>query len=221
MLICGHGDVVRGMADQWQDGLSPWHLTEVGDRWYGRGTADNKGYVGKRRQFGGPIARFQAIQHMLADAGADLRIFRIFTGTDKAISIPLLAERIPATRPRRRAYQETTMNRRQWLAGACAAAGTAALGSTFGRVALAAAPYPSRPIRLVVPFVAGTAPDSIARTNNDLRRAVAAETGDCVDDMRVALDSMIPLRYQAVRHRYLFAPHSPLTFALSHATKDS
>jgi len=88
VLICGHGDVVRGMADQWQDGLSPWHLTEVGDRWYGRGTADNKGYVGKRRQFGGPIARFQAIQHMLADAGADLRIFRIFTGTDKAILDP-------------------------------------------------------------------------------------------------------------------------------------
>ena len=43
VLIYGHGDVVRGMADRWQDGLSPWNLTEVGDRWYGRGTADNKG----------------------------------------------------------------------------------------------------------------------------------------------------------------------------------
>ncbi|SAK82481.1 peptidase [Caballeronia hypogeia] len=43
VLIYGHGDVVRGMADRWKDGLNPWELTEVGDRWYGRGTADNKG----------------------------------------------------------------------------------------------------------------------------------------------------------------------------------
>lgn len=39
----GHGDVVRGYDDQWREGLSPWELTRDGDRWYGRGTADNKG----------------------------------------------------------------------------------------------------------------------------------------------------------------------------------
>ncbi len=39
----GHGDVIRGLDAQWQEGLSPWKLTEVGDRWYGRGMADNKG----------------------------------------------------------------------------------------------------------------------------------------------------------------------------------
>ncbi len=39
----GHGDVIRGLEPQWQDGLSPWQLTQVGDRLYGRGTADNKG----------------------------------------------------------------------------------------------------------------------------------------------------------------------------------
>ena len=34
---------MRGLDDQWRPGLLPWALTEEGDRWYGRGTADNKG----------------------------------------------------------------------------------------------------------------------------------------------------------------------------------
>ena len=43
VLLYGHGDTVRGLEDQWRPGLLPWTLTEEGDRWYGRGTADNKG----------------------------------------------------------------------------------------------------------------------------------------------------------------------------------
>lgn len=43
LLMYGHGDVVRGYDAQWRDGLSPWRLQVEGDRWYGRGTADNKG----------------------------------------------------------------------------------------------------------------------------------------------------------------------------------
>ncbi len=43
ILTYGHGDTVRGLEDQWRAGLDPWTLTEEGDRWYGRGTADNKG----------------------------------------------------------------------------------------------------------------------------------------------------------------------------------
>ena len=39
----GHGDVIRGLDDGWDEGLSPWRLTERGDRWYGRGVVDNKG----------------------------------------------------------------------------------------------------------------------------------------------------------------------------------
>ncbi|WP_114946708.1 M20 family metallopeptidase [Microvirga calopogonii] len=39
----GHGDVIRGLDKDWNEGLSPWRLTEVGDRWYGRGVVDNKG----------------------------------------------------------------------------------------------------------------------------------------------------------------------------------
>ena len=43
VLTYGHGDVIRGYDDQWAEGLSPWKITQQGDRWYGRGTADNKG----------------------------------------------------------------------------------------------------------------------------------------------------------------------------------
>ncbi|MEO8751955.1 MAG: M20 family metallopeptidase [Casimicrobiaceae bacterium] len=43
VLMYGHGDVVLGYDSQWRAGLSPWQLTVEGDRWYGRGTADNKG----------------------------------------------------------------------------------------------------------------------------------------------------------------------------------
>lgn len=39
----GHGDVVRGLAEQWKDGLDPWKIKVDGDKVYGRGTADNKG----------------------------------------------------------------------------------------------------------------------------------------------------------------------------------
>ncbi|MCF8468482.1 MAG: M20 family metallopeptidase [Sneathiella sp.] len=43
VLTYGHGDVVRGHEGKWRDGRSPWVLEKEGDRWYGRGTADNKG----------------------------------------------------------------------------------------------------------------------------------------------------------------------------------
>lgn len=43
VLLYGHGDVVRGLADQWRPGLDPWTITVEGERIYGRGTVDNKG----------------------------------------------------------------------------------------------------------------------------------------------------------------------------------
>jgi acetylornithine deacetylase/succinyl-diaminopimelate desuccinylase-like protein len=43
ILIYGHGDTIRGMDESWRTGLSPWTLAAEGDRFYGRGTADNKG----------------------------------------------------------------------------------------------------------------------------------------------------------------------------------
>jgi acetylornithine deacetylase/succinyl-diaminopimelate desuccinylase-like protein len=39
----GHGDVIRGLDSSWTNGLSPWQLTEVDGRYYGRGVVDNKG----------------------------------------------------------------------------------------------------------------------------------------------------------------------------------
>ncbi len=39
----GHGDVIRGLEDQWSKGKGPWVVARDGDRLYGRGTADNKG----------------------------------------------------------------------------------------------------------------------------------------------------------------------------------
>ncbi|HWF79449.1 MAG TPA: M20 family metallopeptidase [Streptosporangiaceae bacterium] len=43
VLTYGHADVVLGEEHRWREGLDPWLVTIEGDRWYGRGTADNKG----------------------------------------------------------------------------------------------------------------------------------------------------------------------------------
>ncbi len=43
VLGYGHGDVIRGLDDQWTKGAGPWTTARDGDRLYGRGTADNKG----------------------------------------------------------------------------------------------------------------------------------------------------------------------------------
>ncbi|BEV16493.1 M20 family metallopeptidase [Herbaspirillum sp. DW155] len=42
VLTYGHGDVVRGYDNQWRPGLKPWEIVVEGERWYGRGIADNK-----------------------------------------------------------------------------------------------------------------------------------------------------------------------------------
>jgi acetylornithine deacetylase/succinyl-diaminopimelate desuccinylase-like protein len=43
VLGYGHADVVPGLDEGWDEGLSPWVLTERDGRWYGRGAADSKG----------------------------------------------------------------------------------------------------------------------------------------------------------------------------------
>lgn len=43
VLMYGHGDVVNGQEGRWQQDRSPWQLERDGDKWFGRGSADNKG----------------------------------------------------------------------------------------------------------------------------------------------------------------------------------
>jgi acetylornithine deacetylase/succinyl-diaminopimelate desuccinylase-like protein len=43
VLTYGHGDTVRGQDAAWRNGLSPWEMVLEDGRFYGRGTADNKG----------------------------------------------------------------------------------------------------------------------------------------------------------------------------------
>ena len=43
VLVYGHADVVVAEPSRWRPGLNPWSVTVEQDRWYGRGTADNKG----------------------------------------------------------------------------------------------------------------------------------------------------------------------------------
>ena len=63
ILTYGHGDTVRGLEDQWDNGLDPWTLKEAGDRWYGRGSADNKGQH---------ALNLTALEHVLAERGGKL-----------------------------------------------------------------------------------------------------------------------------------------------------
>ena len=43
VLMYGHGDVIRGQDKSWTRGEGPWTMARDGERFYGRGTADNKG----------------------------------------------------------------------------------------------------------------------------------------------------------------------------------
>ncbi|WP_219419182.1 M20 family metallopeptidase [Pseudonocardia nigra] len=63
VLVYGHGDVVLGQPERWRSGLSPWEVVVEGDRWYGRGTADNKGQH---------TLNLAALEHVMAARGGRL-----------------------------------------------------------------------------------------------------------------------------------------------------
>ena len=63
IITYGHGDTVRGLEDQWEPGLDPWELKRDGDRWYGRGSADNKGQH---------VINLSALEAVIAERGGTL-----------------------------------------------------------------------------------------------------------------------------------------------------
>ncbi|MGV8935596.1 MAG: M20 family metallopeptidase [Allorhizobium sp.] len=67
ILQYGHGDVVAGLEGQWEEGLSPFEMTSRNGRWYGRGTADNKG------QHSVNIAAIEAVLSVRGHLGFNLK----------------------------------------------------------------------------------------------------------------------------------------------------
>lgn len=63
ILTYGHGDTVRGLDEDWTEGRVPWRMRREDDRWYGRGTADNKGQH---------AINLFALEHVLAERGGRL-----------------------------------------------------------------------------------------------------------------------------------------------------
>lgn len=63
VLTYGHADVVPAEADRWRAGLHPWRLVVEGERWYGRGAADNKGQH---------TVNLAALEHILRARGGHL-----------------------------------------------------------------------------------------------------------------------------------------------------
>jgi acetylornithine deacetylase/succinyl-diaminopimelate desuccinylase-like protein len=94
-LLCyGHADVVDGQAGHWSDGRDPWTLTADGDRFYGRGAADNKGQH---------LVNLAAMRMLLAEQGAlGFNVTFLFE-TGEEIGSPGLAEFVAAHREELRA----------------------------------------------------------------------------------------------------------------------
>jgi acetylornithine deacetylase/succinyl-diaminopimelate desuccinylase-like protein len=84
VLTYGHADVVLAEPDRWRTGLDPWRVTVEGDRWYGRGTADNKGQH---------TINLAALEHVLAARGGRLGFnLKVLIETSEESGSPGLGE---------------------------------------------------------------------------------------------------------------------------------
>jgi acetylornithine deacetylase/succinyl-diaminopimelate desuccinylase-like protein len=79
VLVYGHGDVVRGLGGTWSEGRDPWAVTEAGDRWYGRGTVDNKGQH---------LIAIEALRAVLAERGRLGFNAKVFVETGEEVGSP-------------------------------------------------------------------------------------------------------------------------------------
>lgn len=83
-LLCyGHGDVVAGQDGRWSEGRDPWTLRVEGERWYGRGAADNKGQH---------LVNLTALRLLLAEHGSLGFNLTFLVETGEEIGSPGLAE---------------------------------------------------------------------------------------------------------------------------------
>ncbi|HET9118149.1 MAG TPA: M20 family metallopeptidase [Pseudonocardiaceae bacterium] len=84
VLTYAHGDVAPGQERLWRAGLSPWDIVVEGDRWYGRGTADNKGQHG---------INLAALEQVLDERGGRLGFnLKVLVETGEEIGSPGLRE---------------------------------------------------------------------------------------------------------------------------------
>ncbi|MFC3998046.1 M20 family metallopeptidase [Nocardiopsis sediminis] len=94
VLLYGHADVVDGQEGRWSEGRDPWTLTADGDRWYGRGAADNKGQH---------LVNLAALRIVLAERGRLGFNLKILIETGEETGSPGLAEFARAHREELRA----------------------------------------------------------------------------------------------------------------------
>jgi acetylornithine deacetylase/succinyl-diaminopimelate desuccinylase-like protein len=84
VLTYGHADVVLAEPERWRAGLDPWRVTVEQDRWYGRGTADNKGQH---------TVNLAALEHVLQARGGRLGFnLKILIETGEESGSPGLGE---------------------------------------------------------------------------------------------------------------------------------
>jgi acetylornithine deacetylase/succinyl-diaminopimelate desuccinylase-like protein len=89
LLLYGHADVVDGMPGRWSAGRDPWTLRAEGERYYGRGAADNKGQH---------LVNLSALRILLAGRGALGFNLVVLVETGEEIGSPGLAEFVAAHR---------------------------------------------------------------------------------------------------------------------------
>jgi acetylornithine deacetylase/succinyl-diaminopimelate desuccinylase-like protein len=94
LLLYGHADVVDGQAGRWSGGRDPWTLSVEGDRYYGRGAADNKGQH---------LINLAALRVLLDGRGALGFNLTVLIETGEEIGSPGLVEFIAAHRAELRA----------------------------------------------------------------------------------------------------------------------